>query len=206
MSERLDGRDYDLTGASAGYKPAGSLHEDRWGKEGALVFTIHLPDDVAELAGSGRPPGWHSLSRPSRVAAVVRACFGGEDEVSREVLDDAVAVLTDCRATARKAPPWIARGKEALTEDPSLTIKQVAQSAGVDRSHFAREFERCYQVLPSLYRRRALAARTVAAIAHGNVPLGRIAHDAGFSDQAHMSRTLRSDTGLTPRQLRHLLK
>lgn len=207
MSERLEGRDHELLGPAIGYKPAGARHADRWGAEGVLVFSIGLDDAALGAAGFRRAAGWSRLAPGFPVAAILRACFGGTESVRADAIEDALALSSSEGETAAPAPPpWLRSAWQLLTEEPETNVEAAASLAGVDRAHLSRAFQRCYGIPPSVHRRRVLAARAVAAIARTDAPLGRVAHEAGFSDHAHMNRTLRADIGLKPTELRRLLK
>ncbi|MBV1885794.1 MAG: helix-turn-helix domain-containing protein [Parvibaculaceae bacterium] len=54
-------------------------------------------------------------------------------------------------------------------------------------------------------RNEALFERTLAAALKGNLDLAEIALDAGFSDQAHMGRSVRKLTGMSPAKLNQLI-
>ncbi len=201
MGERIEGRAFELHGPACGYKPAGSVHENRWGREGVLVFSITLPP--LEL-DTGRRPGWSNL-RDFPIGNIVRACFSADPTVRAHAIGDAFA-LTSPEEESAAVPRWLATVRDQLTEEPDSTVEAAARSAGVDRAHLSRAFRRCFGVPPSVHRRRVLAARSLQLITRTSVPLAHIAHDAGFSDHSHMSRTLRSDIGLPPSDLRNLLK
>lgn len=44
------------------------------------------------------------------------------------------------------------------------------------------------------------------SVAEKGASLAEIAHDAGFSDQSHMGRTVRRATGYSPAKLNHLIE
>ena len=54
-------------------------------------------------------------------------------------------------------------------------------------------------------RNEALFEKTLAAGLKGNLDLAEVALDAGFSDQAHMGRSVRKLTGMSPAKLNHLI-
>jgi AraC-like DNA-binding protein len=207
MSERLEGRDHDLLAPAIGYKPAGALHADRWGAEGVLIFSISLDDASRSDVRFRREAGWSRLAPHLPMAAIVRACFGGPETIRRDAIEDALALSSFERDTpGATPPPWLQSARQSLTDEPEMNVETAASLAGVDRAHLSRAFQRCYGIPPSVHRRRMLTARAVAAIARSEAPLGRLAHEAGFSDHAHMCRALRSDIGLMATELRDLLK
>lgn len=77
-----------------------------------------------------------------------------------------------------------------------------ARSHGLAPGTVSRGFARAYGVTPQLYRAEARTRRALAAICVGRAPLVEIALSHGFSDQAHMTRAVRTLTGRTPGQWR----
>jgi AraC-like DNA-binding protein len=204
MAETLEGRDFSLDAPSAGFKPAGSIHSNRWGKEGALVFSVTLAEPAASAA-EGLAPGWRNLGPGVRLGAMVEACFQPDEPLRRLAVDDVLAIVREAPESCGPAPTWLRAARERLGAEGELRVQDVARAVGVDRSHLTRAFRQCYGIPPSVYRRRILAARAVAGVARTEASLASVAHEAGFSDHAHMSRTLRGDTGLMPIRLRSLL-
>ncbi len=75
-----------------------------------------------------------------------------------------------------------------------------AREAGVHRAHFARAFQHWFKAPPSLFRRHGMLCRAIAAVACGQ-SLALAAHGAGFADQSHLCRAMRSAIGTTPYRL-----
>jgi len=76
---------------------------------------------------------------------------------------------------------------------------------GVDAFQLSRAFRTETGLTLSAYRRRLRVSLTLERLAAGEQSLAGLAAEAGFADQAHMTRTLRRETDLTPGQLRRLL-
>lgn len=207
LNERLDGRDFDVAGGSVGYKPAGAWHEDRWGPAGALFFSINMPP--GSLNGRLRvgQAGWTKLAPAFPLAALIRSCFAtGSADERIDFIKDALADAGPAPRRPSTPPAWLRRAREALTDAPELSIDAVAAMAGVDRSHLSRSFRQHYGLAPSVHRRRVRTAQAIGAIIGSRHALGLVAHDAGFSDQAHMTRTLQAAVGFPPSGLRTLLR
>jgi AraC-like DNA-binding protein len=57
----------------------------------------------------------------------------------------------------------------------------------------------------SHYRNRQRASRALDRIAQGDTNLAGLAYELGFSDHAHLTRTIRAYTGHTPTGCRSML-
>ena len=82
-------------------------------------------------------------------------------------------------------------------ERSDLRIVDIANAVGLSHSELSRQFKKYYRVTPKLYRKQLRLALATRALARGSSVLAA-AHDAGFSDSAHLSRTFREQYGIAP--------
>ena len=87
----------------------------------------------------------------------------------------------------------------------SLRIADVVRDGGASHRHFIAQFREAAGMSPKRYARlmRFRALLDALRAGHG-APLGLLALDAGYSDQAHMNREFREFAGMTPLQYRLL--
>ena len=93
----------------------------------------------------------------------------------------------------------------ALAASPLANVAQLADSLGMNARRLLRRSQRSFGYGPSILARilrlqRFLAIRSVTEKSD-SVHLGRLAIEAGYSDQAHLTRECRTISGLTPAQL-----
>jgi AraC-like DNA-binding protein len=105
-----------------------------------------------------------------------------------------------CRAAA---PPQARRAAliaARIFEDPLSSIDEVARGEVVSRRQIERDFRQWLRVSP---KHVSQVARTQAAMRLGlaGIPLADAAHSLGFSDQSHMSHTVKRLAQLPPAQL-----
>jgi len=112
---------------------------------------------------------------------------------------EAAAVLLE---TLRPGPAGLAdapdRLAQALSGDAPPAVEAWARQQGVTRETAFRWFRDAYGVGPARFRVEARARRAWRSIVDGAAPLAEIAAEAGFADQAHMSRDVKSLTGRAP--------
>lgn len=204
MLERHRGHDWSPPGFGSGVKPAGLRHENFSGPSGILVFTAGLPESWEAALGAAEP-GWTAGRFDPAVIALVRTWLSAQTPQRREEAVVDLLALRPPRIERQSTPPArLDHARQALSEEPGITIADAAKLAGLHRVRFSLLFREHYGLAPSLYRHRALTARAVREIAGGREDLGGIAHRLGFSDQAHMTRAVQRVTGLSPGRLRLL--
>jgi len=217
------GRDEDeATPLSVVVKPAMVRHADTFGPRGARTVQISwrsgTPLGEAEAALG---LGWTWLHLREAVpeflalASEIRAPGGTAAELESYVWDVLTAIAAGGRGHAktrgsnppRTAPRWIRRVKEELDDciGEGLEVRELAITAGVHPGSLTRAFRRFYGETVTSYRTRERLRRAVAALAHREESLSRIAHESGFADHPHLCRCIKDATGLTPLRLRRAL-
>lgn len=106
-------------------------------------------------------------------------------------------------ATARKAIVRVAR--ELLADDPDRSLLELAGELAVSPHHLSRIFRQGAGHTVSRLRVRLRVRAALERIADGERDLARLAVELGFSDQSHLTRSLRRETRHTPAALRRAL-
>ncbi len=159
-------------------------HLDRFSPAGARILNLVLPD----------PPPSCDLGRISDPDALVRAAERDPAE-ARDVLREQ---LREVRPDREDWPDVLAR---RLLEDPACRLEIWASEHRLSPETVSRGFGKVFGVSPACFRAEARARRALALLATsaaGSHSLAAIADAAGFADQAHMTRAVRSLTGLPP--------
>ncbi|HYF53246.1 MAG TPA: AraC family transcriptional regulator [Salinarimonas sp.] len=208
MLERHQRREWTPPGASIGLKPAGLQHENRWGRDGVLIFSLKLRDAGWEELFPTDEPGWSATGDTYLGPALFGRLAQAPDAARRqETIFDLLALPLIRKERSRTSvPAWLSRAREAIRDEPEIVrIDAAAREAGVHRVRFTALFKAAFGLPPSLYRHRVMTARAIARIAGGTGPLTRVAHETGFADQSHLTRSVSRSTGLSPSRLRALL-
>ena len=93
---------------------------------------------------------------------------------------------------------WSDRLAADLTHDPGLSLDRWAMRENLQPEVLSRGFRRAFGVTPKLFRLEIRTRRAWNAIVHSSSTLTSIAHDFGFADLAHLSRSVSVFTGLAP--------
>jgi AraC-like DNA-binding protein len=94
---------------------------------------------------------------------------------------------------------------EALAVDPNRSLPELAAVLGVSAHHLSRTFSAATGHTMSRHRMRLRVRAALERLAGGEHNLAWLAADLGFSDQSHLCRVIRSETGHTPSALRRAL-
>ncbi len=189
------------------------------GGDVCTVIRFH-PDLIAAL--NGGDPGLCHPALPMDASSdlalrhVIGLARGGDADGS---LAERVTRLTSSllarrfpdRAGSGRPATTAARGrlveeaKAALAADPCLGLIRLSQVVGCSPHHLSRVFALLAGSTVSQYRNRLRVTRALQRIGDGERDLAGLAADLGFSDHAHLTRTIRAATGHTPTFCRALL-
>jgi AraC-like DNA-binding protein len=220
---RVDGREVLLDSTVAYLTGPGRVHQCAHPVAGGdTCVAIGLsPDLLASLAGGDAtvaiPAVPMDVASELAIRRITSLARGGDvDGVVAEQVVRAVAALV-----ARERPELAAAGglrsrgargaalaaahdrlvrrvREIMLAEPSLGVIELGRRAGCSPHHLSRVFGRVTGSSISRYRNRIRVSRALDRIAQGETSLAALACDLGFSDQAHLTRTIRAFTGRTP--------
>jgi len=174
-------------------KPAAFEHENAFGPDGAVTLQAILPRDAGL---EGRASWAHDGPACRDMLRLLASLDRGESNVDA-LVRDAVRALSSVDGGAA----WLDEARSAL-EREATPIALLARRIGVHPVHLARRFRARFGVSPAEYRTRMRARRAARALLDSEAALADIALEAGFCDQPHMNRGVRSFAGMTPRALR----
>ena len=162
------------------------------------VLVLLLDHERHGLAVAGREPHVVEGGLASRLSGLVRSHRGALERA--EVLAGISAEATGMLARARRVVDRrVARALE-LARGPSIAHREIVAASGLSDAHFSALFARDVGIGLRAYR---LWRRTVAAVlALRRVDATCAAHDAGFADLAHFSRSCRRMLGFSPSEVR----
>ena len=206
LLERHGSREWTPVCSAVGRKPAGVQHDNHWGADGALIFSIKLRGGELEMLEASKPVGWTPSGMTAMNPVLVRHCLSEDAALRLEAVEDLLAICGPAGPPPHSPPKWLAGAIEEIRDSPSsMTVAEAARLAGVHRAHFSMIFTRHFNVPPSVYRRGVMVARAVSRLARDDDSITTIAHEEGFSDQAHLSRCIRAASGVPPRMIRKWL-
>jgi AraC-like DNA-binding protein len=97
--------------------------------------------------------------------------------------------------------------REAVYADPANSnLPRLARLSGHSMFHVSRTFRRLTGVSIVAYRNSVRSALALERLEHGESDLAGLAFQLGFTDQAHMTRVIRSQIGVPPSHIRAILR
>lgn len=107
-------------------------------------------------------------------------------------------------AGEKNLPHWLTEAREFLHDNftEPFVLEDVVKIAGVHPVHLSRVYRKKFGCTIGEYVRRLRVEYASRQISQTRLPLGEIAHAAGFADHSHFNRTFKSFYGLTPNQYR----
>lgn len=156
-------------------------HLDRIDRSGAEVLVLPWTRPVGAPLGSVRDPD-----------AIAR--------LAERDLRDARSLL-ESEIVMRPVPAldWPDRLALDMRHDPDLELRDWARIAGLRPETVSRGFRRAFGTTPAAFRARLRTLHALDCLG-GPGSLADIAAGCGFADQAHLSRSVRALTGMTPGQ------
>lgn len=169
---------------------------------------------LASVSGGEPDAAWDTAPRPPLVDAQLHrlrtACKETGDVTERVVRLLAATVALQEPERVQSGRPATDGARRAIVHDVRLLLQHdlhaglldAARHAGVSPHHLSRIFTRLTGVTFTEYRTRLRVRRALMHLEDGEHDLAALAQRTGFADHAHLTRTLRAHTGLTPSALR----
>lgn len=207
LLENVGGLDASFGPGTVHFHPVHEAHASETGPEGAHCLSITFEGRLEQV-----------LTR-SRCAVPYRALGGGVlravhacarelprgDDASDLALEAASLSLVSNllrlpNSTGGRAPEWLAALVQTLETagPPAPRLSELAASAGVGEVQLVREFRRHLGCTPGAYLRRRRLESVRLGLETTRRPIAELAFEAGYSDQAHMTRAFRAAFSQTP--------
>lgn len=217
LVEHVEGAVKAVLAGGALFHPAEAPHSETFPSAAARVFNIQ--PDGAWLARAREldltvPAEQRIVGSSSRLASLARQVRGEWRRsdpatplaVEGLLLSMLAAIVRAPRPEPRGGvtPHWLLEVRDALHDCIAAppTIVDLAASVGVAPAHLTRAFGKRFECPPGEYLRRLRVNHVRRRLEQSDVPLVRIALEAGFSDQSHLTRVFRRYVGTTPGRYR----
>jgi AraC family transcriptional regulator len=214
-AETYRGTSYTYGSASMIVKPAGEAHANHFRDAAAHCLLIELTQTQnasvqACIAAAQSPAGRIAPELKPIALRIVRELRLRDAfstlAVEANILELLVANARHIGGTDNVgAPGWMRVVIDRMHDGPGdVRLSQLAADAGVHPTHLTRAFRKHLGKSPGEYARQIRLNRAIERLTTSQESIGQIAVEAGFFDQAHFTRCVKQQTGMTPRELRTL--
>jgi AraC family transcriptional regulator len=129
------------------------------------------------------------------------------DPFSADSITMAVLSLMDQQRNIRdRTPVWVAMVKDLLHDrwNEQVTLNELSLITSLHPVTISKQFSSYFGCNLGEYMRKLKIAKTLGMLKNKSYSLTHIAHDCGFVDQAHFTRTFKLLTGFLPKEYRQL--
>lgn len=189
------------------WHPHGEVHTDQFHIAGAVVLDMEidrvwLDEATQELKlfpGARMCRGGLAYSLGLQLYRALADRDPGVEDVAIELLSLFFSSVVD-----RRPPVWFHRalGLAAVVDEERRSLTSLAREFGVHPVHLAHSFRRFLGCTFSDYVTKLQIRRALELLLIENQAIVDVAYACGFADHAHLSRTFKKVTGLTPRAFR----
>ncbi len=176
---------------------------------GSNFLTVFFADELVREAGLDLAPiGARSQPAPKELADTLTTLavllLDGSPATSFEqpaldALLDYVGTVFEPNQPADATDDPIDRVRAILEADPlrEVRVGELARDAGLSGSELSRRFKTRFRISPVMYRRQLRLSLATRRLLTGE-SISAAAHQCGFADAAHLSRTFKLQYGITP--------
>jgi AraC family transcriptional regulator len=208
FQDNVRGRADEHRSGCALFYPAHETHAQRFSAQGALKVQIALSAAAVDFLGQQRCLGDAPCLQSAAIADLgvqLAAELRRGDECSSLVVEGlALETLGRFARAAQRTDvhvlPWLCTVRDRIDAraGEEVAIDELARLAGRHPVHLSRAFRQAFGLSVGDYARSARVRRAAQMLAAGRQPIGEIALECGFCDQAHLSRVFKLAYGTTP--------
>jgi AraC family transcriptional regulator len=218
MNEIGKGYEKIYTPMTTIFHPAGEIHYDQFGPDGAhvvsLEFTHQWHERLRPYLEFLETPALHTNDSITWLGLQIQHEFQNFDAATPLALEALALELITRIIRAEKPvcdsqpPKWMKRIEEYLNEhfEDQITLAQLSRIAGVHGVHLIRTFRKFHGTTVGEYLRHRRIEFACRLLQSSSLSVTQVAIQSGFYDQSHFTRAFRAHVGLTPGQFRSQFK
>jgi AraC family transcriptional regulator len=182
---------------------AGEVHWNRFGEEGGHLLNVEVDPAAAHaLQPEIDLEQPRHVFRSGQAFAAGLSLFRALNSVAEEIEERAfeLLALVPRGSTRPLRPAWLCSALELVHQrfDVPLRLKDIAREFGVHPVHVARTFREGLGCTLSDLISRLRVCRACELLCQARWNVAQVAAQCGFADHAHLCRTFKRVTGLTP--------
>ncbi len=192
------------------WHPRAEAHSDRFHPQGGHLIDLEVKDSWLQDAAQELRPA----TQPRRFCGGLPYALGlrlyRELSADSSVVEDIMTELLSFFFSGevdRNPPVWFHRALQLVSdmEGRHQSLNSVAREVGVHPVHVARSFRRFLGCTFGDHLAKSRLRRAFELLLNPKSPIVEVAYACGFADHAHLCRTFKNSTGLTPTAFRDLV-
>jgi len=211
------GEDIPASAGGLGYYRHEVNHRFESGEAGIRSLHLILPPEVIRDSGLSNDLIAMTLADTPALRAmlaILRELRHPDASSTLEIESrarEALACVAQGDRRRRFAAGYLKRSLDALHASvcshgvDEVSLSELSELGGVHPGHLARAFKQRFGVSVGAYHRRLRIAEAARRLSRCDEPIARVANATGFADQAHLTRTMKRELGITPAALRREL-
>jgi len=195
-----------------GFHPEGMSHADECGVDNSRFFLIELENAWMERLRDYSPISPIEPRVCDAKAGLLAARLFRESKrctlqlplLMEGLVLEILSTMVPDSVSERKKPRWVAKVREILEEEFSQkhTLEEIARRLDLHPVYLTRAFRKLTGESPGHFLSRIRVRNAIERLTNTEMSIAEIALVTGFSDQSHLTRALKQQTGITPAAFR----
>jgi AraC family transcriptional regulator len=192
------------------WHPPAETHSDRFDCHGGHLIDLEVADwwlrDVAQDLRPAAQPRIFCAGLPYALGLRLYRELSAETTTVEDIATELLSFFFS-GGIDRTPPAWFHRALQLVneTEGQHQSLGSVAHEVGVHPVHLARSFRRFLGCTFGDHVTKRRVRRAFELLLNSNRPIVDVAYSCGFADHAHLCRTFKKSTGLTPTAFRDIV-
>lgn len=186
---------------------AGEPHQNSKTVLGSRNFNIEFTADFFEAYELTEDCICHAVSKnPLAATAFLRTYrqLLHDDNAGDSITMAVLGLLIGRENGSNQRPRWVGQISDLLHDrwNEPVSLRELSLETGTHPVTISKYFSRYFGCTLSEYVRKLRVMNSIALIKNTPYKLTRIAHESGFTDQAHFTRAFKQITGFLPKEYR----
>lgn len=190
-------------------KPKGLIHSNTFSNSCTIITAQLKEENHSRLRHDGMLKEWRALSPIGgyQLLLSIIKCRT-ESEYYHKLNEILSSFSTNTKSRVESPPHWLEEVRHLLESSYHSLIRNdfIGRTFRKHPVYIARMFKKYYGMSMKTYVKLLRTNGAIKAITSAEDILAGVALENGFTDQSHLNRTFKSQTGLTPNEFKRLVR
>lgn len=205
----FDGGSFKMSRGDWMWLDAGLGHKGR-NQAGSNFFTVFFSEQIVQQAGLDKDKIGAGKQKAPEDLAQILVFYASTLLAGNSLLETDAPIVTtvldwvkttfESSQTSESQDQKMRIARDLMMKDPfeNQSLGEIARLVDVSAAELTRRFKKAFKISPILYRKQQRLAEATKLLFKGE-GITEVAHQSGFSDSAHFSRTFKAQYGISPR-------